>query len=236
MSAIAVISDLHLGRRGAADSFRHDDADFLRFLDFLEGNFASVVLLGDVWETLRSRRPRAQAAELALVRAVHPEIAARFRGPRYHYIHGNHDLVGSVVDRAPDYWATTIGKTHLYFTHGHAYDWHWQRARWLGELGSWAGGWLLRMRMRAVFRTFDKIDNRVRGARSEPERCAFQRWAVGLARQREADVIVTGHTHIGVRAEHGDKLFLNSGSCSQGEFQYLALEPAQGRFALHTSW
>ncbi len=98
-----------------------------------------MVLLGDVWETLRSRRPRAQAAELALVRAVHPEIAARFRGPRYHYIHGNHDLVGSVVDRAPDYWATTIGKTHLYFTHGHAYDWHWQRARWLGELGSWAG-------------------------------------------------------------------------------------------------
>lgn len=236
MSAIAVISDLHLGRRDRSDAFRHEDDEFLRFLDFLEDSFSSIVLLGDIWETLRSRWPRAQAHELAQVRATHPEIAARFRGPKYRYVHGNHDLVSAAVDRAPSSWVTTLGTTNLYFTHGHDYDWHWQRARWLGEFGSWAGGWLLRMRLRAIFRTFDRIDNRVRGARPDPEHCAFQRWAIGLARMKQADVIVTGHTHIGTRAEHGDKLFLNSGSCSQGAFQYLALEPGHGHFALHTSW
>ena len=36
---IAVISDLHLGRGDGSDRFGHDDAEFLRFLDFLEGDF-----------------------------------------------------------------------------------------------------------------------------------------------------------------------------------------------------
>ena len=53
---IAVISDLHLGTGGAADGFGHDDAEFLRFLSFLERNFERVILLGDIWETLQSRR------------------------------------------------------------------------------------------------------------------------------------------------------------------------------------
>ena len=54
---IAVISDLHLGSDDATDSFGHDDAEFLRFLGFLEGNFERIVLLGDIWETLTSRCP-----------------------------------------------------------------------------------------------------------------------------------------------------------------------------------
>ncbi len=39
---ISVISDLHLGSGGAADGFGHDDAEFLSFLDFLEGNFEKI--------------------------------------------------------------------------------------------------------------------------------------------------------------------------------------------------
>ena len=65
---IAVISDLHLGRGDAADLFGHDDAEFLRFLDFLEGNFERIVLLGDIFETLTCPRPLAQRRELVAAR------------------------------------------------------------------------------------------------------------------------------------------------------------------------
>jgi len=236
MSSIAVISDLHLGRRGGADAFRHDDGEFLKFLDFLEQSFSSVVLLGDIWETLRCKRPLMHGLELARVRAAHPETAARFRRPAYRYLHGNHDIIAATADPAPTDWSTTVAGSRLYFTHGHHYDWLWQQAKWLGELGSWTGGWLLRMRLKPLFRTFDQIDQRVRGARPEPEHCAFQRWAVELARKREADVVVTGHTHLGVRAEHGDRLFLNSGSCSQGKFSFLSIDPTRGDYSLHTTW
>ena len=75
---LAVISDLHLGAGDLADGFGHDDGDFLRFLTFLERNFERVILLGDIWETLQSRRLGSAREELLLARATHPEIARRF--------------------------------------------------------------------------------------------------------------------------------------------------------------
>src|SRR6187399_117979 len=87
---LAVISDLHLGAGDRADGFGHDDADFIRFLKFLEGNFERVILLGDIWETLQSRRLGSARQELELAQAAHPEIAKRFERPKYHYVHGNH--------------------------------------------------------------------------------------------------------------------------------------------------
>ena len=38
-----------------------------------------------------------------------------------------------------------------------------------------------------------------------------------------ADVVVTGHTHVPIRAEHPGALFLNSGSCADGRFSFLSL-------------
>src|SRR6188474_2998957 len=94
---LAVISDLHLGAGDLADSFGHDDGDFLRFLKFLEGNFERVILLGDIWECLQSRKLGNAREELNLALAAHPEIARRFSRPSYHYVHGNHDILAGVL-------------------------------------------------------------------------------------------------------------------------------------------
>ena len=75
---LAVISDLHLGAGDLADGFGHDDGEFLRFLKYLENNFERIVLLGDIWETLQSRRLGGMRQELLLAREAHPQIAARF--------------------------------------------------------------------------------------------------------------------------------------------------------------
>jgi predicted phosphodiesterase len=233
---LAVISDLHLGAAGPADAFGHDDADFLRFLRFLEGNFERVVLLGDVWETLTSTIPGRAAEELRRARGAHPEIARRFSAPQYTYIHGNHDLIAAVVERAPEELTLSADGVRLLFTHGHQNDFVISNARWVSELGVWLGGWIRRFGLGPVYATLRRLDELRNGHTVDTAACGFQTWAVQVAKIKLADVVVTGHTHLAARVEHGDRLFLNSGSCSEGKISFLSIDTAGKKFAVHTSW
>jgi predicted phosphodiesterase len=233
---IAVISDLHLGTRDAADAFGHDDSDFLHFLTFLERNFERVVLLGDIWETLTPRRYGDAARQLRRARRSHPEIARRFSSRQYSYIHGNHDLIAGHLEAAPEELALEADGMRLLFTHGHQNDGLIHRARWISELGVWIGGWVRRIGMGPLYRIGHKLDQLRAGVTREAGGCDFQRWAVEVATLRSADVVITGHTHLATRAEHGSRLYLNSGSCSQGAYSFLALDTRAGVFGVHTGW
>jgi UDP-2,3-diacylglucosamine pyrophosphatase LpxH len=233
---IAVISDLHLGRGGAADGFGHEDGEFVRFLDFLEHNFERIVLLGDIWETLTGDLPGDPARELELARAKHREIARRFERPRYAYVHGNHDLIAGATDGAPDELLLEADGQRLLFTHGHQNDALMERRRWVSELGVWLGGWVRRLGLGSLYRLLASVDQRRGGISLDGTRCAFQRWAVGTAAQSEADIIVTGHTHLATRAEHGPRLFLNSGTCSEGRLSFLSLDTRRADYAVHAGY
>lgn len=232
---LAVISDLHLGSGDLADGFGHDDGEFLRFLRFLEHNFERVILLGDIWETLQPRRLGSVREELGLARAAHPEIARRFERPNYRYVHGNHDLVAGLCG-VPDELTFEADGVRLLFTHGHQNDELIQRRKWLTDLGVWLGGWIRRVGLRAFYRLCAEIDASRGGLSLDGTRCAFQRWAVGEAARREFDVVVTGHTHCAARSEHGSRLFLNSGSCSEGKLSFLSLDTARGDYAVHCGY
>ena len=231
---IAVISDLHLGGSDRADTFGHEDGEFLRFLTYLEGNFERIVLLGDIWETLTAADGRAARA-LARARQAHPEIAERFRHSRYSYVHGNHDLIAAASDGAPAELELDVDGVRLLFTHGHHYDVLIQNARWLSELGVWAGAWLLRMRLNPLYSLFNTLDS-WRVASDDPTLCSFQRWVMNVASARGADVVVTGHTHRPTRSEHPSGLFLNSGSCANGNFSFLSLDTRSSSYEVHSSW
>ena len=233
---IAVISDLHMGRGDAADRFGHDDRDFLAFLDALEADFERIVLLGDIYETLTSLKPLAQAQELQAVKRAHPEISERFESAPYHYVHGNHDLIAGDIDSAPSAFQLDVDGTNILFTHGHHHDWVVNQLRWLSESGVWAGGWLLRMGLSPMIRMFEYFHTAMAGISSDPEVCSFQRWAIASAHSCNADIVVTGHTHIGIQAEHGDRLFLNSGSCAKGNYSFLSLDTSAGQYAHHSAW
>jgi UDP-2,3-diacylglucosamine pyrophosphatase LpxH len=233
---IAVISDLHLGPGGAVDGFGHDDAEFLRFLAFLEANFERVVLLGDVWETLTGSLPGDPAEELLAARLAHPEIEQRFSSDRYTYIHGNHDLVAGALLGVPDEVAIEADGVRLLFTHGHQGDPLVSRGRWLSELGIWLGGWIRRLGLTTVYRMLSDADAWRAGSSADSTRCAFQREWVSQATRRDVDIVVTGHTHIAARAEHGDRLYLNSGSCSDGRLSYLAIDTKRSSYTVHTGF
>jgi predicted phosphodiesterase len=233
---IAVISDLHLGSGGPADSFGHDDSEFLRFLSFLERNFERIVLLGDIWETLTGMRHGRPGAELASARQSHPEIARRFLRPSYAYVHGNHDIVAGPLEQAPEELAIEADGVRMLFTHGHQNDPIVRRARWLSELGVWLGAWMRRLGLGQLYALSRALDTRRAGATQLDRSLDFQRWAVEVARLRKADVVVTGHTHVSAVAEQGDRLFMNSGSCSEGAISYLSLDTRAGIYAVQKSW
>jgi len=233
---IAVISDLHLGTRDRSDVFRHDDDRFLGFLDFLESNFERIVLLGDVWETLTPAWPCDPKEALRRCREAHPEIARRFERPRYTYVHGNHDLVAGAVEGVPEELTIDDRGTRILFTHGHHHDALFRQARWLSELGVWLGAWILRLGLESVYRVLNAADALRAGVTADAGRCTFQRWAVSLASTRQADVVVTGHTHVPVRSEHPNALFLNSGSCAEGRFSFLSLDTARGVYAVNAGF
>lgn len=233
---IAVISDLHLGPGGALDEFGHDDSEFLTFLSFLEQNFERIVLLGDIWETLTGALPGSAATELEAARQTHREIAARFGGERYTYLHGNHDMIAGAIDGAPDELYLEADGMRLLFSHGHQNDPLVVRRRLLAELGVWLGGWIRRLGLLPLYRLCYAIDGLRGGASPDSARCPFQRDWVGLARERRADVIVTGHTHIQTRGEHGAQLFLNSGSCSEGRIQFASIDTRRGAYLVHSGY
>jgi hypothetical protein len=97
----------------------------------------------------------------------------------------------------------------------------------------WLGGWIRRLGLDAFYRLCAKIDEGRGGLSLDGALCEFQRWAVGEAARREFDVVVTGHTHLATRTEHGAHLFLNSGSCSQGQLSFLSIDTASGGYSVN---
>jgi predicted phosphodiesterase len=231
---IAVISDLHLGTRGPTDSFGHDDSEFVRFLRYLERNFERIVLLGDVWETLTGVMPGSPLIQLEAARAAHPEIARRFAQDKYSYVHGNHDIVAA-ARRAPELLELQADGVRLLFTHGHQSDFIVMHARWLSELGVFIGGWVRRLGFSRLYDVLRKLDG-MRSGYSEAGTPEFRNWAFSAAERRSADVVVTGHTHVAERVEHGSRLLLNSGSCALGKFSFLAIDTRAGNYSVHRNW
>ncbi|MBN2193096.1 MAG: metallophosphoesterase family protein [Polyangiaceae bacterium] len=237
---IAVISDLHLGTGGADDSFGHDDGDFLRFLDFLEHEVEQIVLLGDIWETLSGPVRRwghgDSGTEFRRAQAAHPLIAERFSRKTYRYVHGNHDLVAARLAGAPDHLLLEADGMRLLFTHGHQYEWIHRRARILSELAISVGGWLRRHGLELVYRWAERIEAAWSSEPTAVPASAFQLSAIAHARDRGADVVVTGHTHVLTRGDHGREIFLNSGTCKDGRRSFLAIDTRSGEIGVHAEW
>jgi len=233
---IAVISDLHLGRGGAADDFGHSDRAFGRFLDHLEAWHDRIVLLGDVYETWSGPLPGRPAAELAAVRAAHPALAARFDGPDYHAVIGNHDPIAAPVlgARSELFWRLD-GRRYL-FLHGHQLDWLIGRTPALSAAGIWSGAWLRRLGAQRAFHRLQHLDARLRGTTPAQAEASPARRALALARRRGADVLVVGHTHHPHRVRSGGHQVVNAGSCWRGQFQWVSLEAGKGACELNTRW
>ena len=224
---IAVISDLHIGARDRADTFRHGAADFGRFLDGLERSHDAIVLLGDIYQCDHGGLPGNRAGQLAAARQRSRWLTERLRDPGYHLVSGNHDAIAASELGA----RRTLRLGRALLTHGDQFDPVIGRAPATSTAATWASGRLRAAGLRPVARWLEGRDVSVKAR-------AFQTpegpYAAG-ARQLIADhpgveVVVFGHTHVPWRLalpESGGVL-LNSGTCSQGRLMYASVDSEPG--------
>jgi predicted phosphodiesterase len=103
------------------------------------------------------------------------------------------------------------------------------------ELGVCLGGWLRRAGLYPLYHWLESLEHQS-SASENPQRCGFQAWAGAVATRAEVDIIVTGHTHRPAARDNGSYVYMNSGSCSQGRFTYLALQPHKDVYGVHYEW
>ena len=97
--------------------------------------------------------------------------------------------------------------------------------------GVWVGGWIRRAGLDPLYRAFRGLERLSESNSGNDQR--FRRWALDVARDYRADIVVTGHTHRAQCHEEGPRVFLNSGSCQEGRFSFSALDTARGTFGVH---
>ena len=120
--------------------------------------------------------------------------------------------------------------------HCHRYDRLINMARHIAEFGVFLGGWIRRAGWHRLYQYLDKLDQQRSAVSLDAQSCSFQAWAMNVARGAEADIVVTGHTHVPVSTEHGQRLYMNSGSCSRGRYTYLALDTRRDVYGVHHAW
>ncbi|MFO0725321.1 MAG: metallophosphoesterase family protein [Myxococcota bacterium] len=232
---IAVLSDFHLGAKDHLDRFGRDreaESRVLKLFDELERSVDRIVLLGDIFETLRGRQlgRRGMHHELSSALTAYPSIARRaLDHKKYQLVLGNHDAILDETHRVPELFRIEADKMKLLFFHGHQLDPIARGEAPLSRFSVWLGGWLERIGL-GITKVADKFEGKILrdGHGIDPGR--FERGAVAMGEADGADVVITGHTHRAARAEISGTLYMNSGTCVGGRREMLLLDTGAKRF------
>ncbi|MCX4242302.1 metallophosphoesterase [Paraliomyxa miuraensis] len=231
---IAALSDFHIGARHHTDGFRHDLARFARFLDRLEAEHDTIVLLGDIYQTDHSLWPTEGAARRMLERARRrvAVLAERFAAPPYVHVFGNHDAIAGPALGAPEHLRLP-GRFPALFIHGHQFDPIAVEARWAAELGTWSTGRLRAVGMRPLAWWLELRDVAIKDRRFRGPDGPYARGALGLMREHGAPIVVMGHTHCPGITPLSRGAMANTGTCSGGRTMWVSIDTERGTIEVH---
>jgi len=212
---IAVISDLHLGRKDKLDQFNRNqgaEAQLYTLLRYLENHVDRIILLGDVFETLRSKTLDHEG-QLRSVLRHYPKISKKIlTNDKYVLLQGNHDTITGKVLNAPEMLKIKDNGTNIAFFHGHQLDpmiaGFWTKN--FERVGVWMGGWFERMGI-DITRS-GNISSKLKALNNQWKVGKFEHMAASMASEMGADIVVTGHSHHPMKVMFDDALFLNSGT------------------------
>ncbi len=230
---IAAISDLHIGAYRRTDAFRHEEGDFLAFLDHLEATHDRIVLLGDIYQTDHALIPSRRGRETHLFRARSrtSRLTERFSTSRYHYVHGNHDDVARETLGAKEVLVVRHKGRKAVFLHGHQFDPIWQRTEALARTATWFSGSLRMLGLSAVATHLEWHDVMLKHRRFGGPAGPYAEGARSLLERHEAHFIVLGHTHVPFHYTLPEGEVLNTGTCSNKMRMYVSIDLEVGRVA-----
>ena len=229
----AVISDLHLGRRGAPLACAVPTADIASGMAVLRGDHDLVVVNGDLFDLDRGVVPFCFASELSLLMNEHAETLEAFRGDDIVHTAGNHDRVrrnnGDAVDAVEV--RTPAGSFRV--EHGERFNAWIKRNRAFTSAVTWASGRVVELRATLpIYRIMHDLDQTLTGstvAAEEPVVAAASRW---LDASRGYAGMVIGHTHAPLfrRGANGVPL-MNPGGCTD-QLHTVSIDTTRGTIAL----
>lgn len=199
MKEVVFVGDVHLDRDDPAI------ADFLAFLESLEGRASTLVFLGDLFNLWLGRRE----LEADHHRAVAERLRAlRATGTTVRYVEGNRDYrigdlyAGDALDDATDRDVTlTFGGVRFHAAHGDLVNPRDRQYRAWRRFSRSPAVWTLfnAIPARSRVRLAERLESRMRGT-NLAYKAAFpeedvRAWAAGRFRSG-ADVVVLGHFHV----------------------------------------
>lgn len=218
---ILVISDLHLDTKDELGYFRWNEDDFIRRLsDCIDEHKPDrIILNGDVFEYYRYFKKEVKASYSRLLRFLEKHDAV--------FIRGNHDAVSG---RGLDEYQIHDGRNRILILHGHQADFLNGNAfaRKLVSAGFKVLRVLTRLKIvrKAYWSIYRKVDRRDPDHRSQSD-FRYVLYALKLI-EEGWDCVVMGHTHrqedLVIRDHGKTKIYLNSGTCSNGRFQGVVLD------------
>jgi UDP-2,3-diacylglucosamine pyrophosphatase LpxH len=230
---IAALSDFHIGPRAYTDEFRHDERRFLAYLGALEATHERIVLVGDIFQTEHAGLPGRAARELARARRRLAALAERLRGPRYVYVHGNHDAVAGRELGAPELVRIAEDGFVAVFVHGHQFDPIFNRAYAAARAATWFTGRLRRAGLRPLAQWFEGRDIALKHRRFGHAAGPYAEAARRLLREHAADLVVMGHTHVAHLHALPEGRVVNTGSCSRGRFVHVSIDTRARSVEIH---
>src|SRR5690606_36318363 len=115
---------------------------------------------------------------------------------RLDYVHGNHDLIARDELGARSELRVDADDCAVLFTHGHQFDPVFARAYAAARAATWFTGRLRRLGLGPLAHYFEQQDIAIKHRRFGHERGPYAAAARRLLRERGADIVVTGHTHV----------------------------------------
>jgi len=233
---IAALSDFHIGPWKRSDIFGHREDEFLRFLDELEATHDRIVLMGDVYQAQMGLvwGSASQRRHLALARRRVPKLSARICEPPYILLYGNHDEVAGPVLGARESVTIREDGFGLFCIHGHQFDDVMNRHITLSHMSTWTVG-RLRFAGLGVLADFgERIDVAVKHRWYAGHPNPYLDAAERILTSEAVDLVCMAHTHVAQRIELESGLFVNTGSCSRGRFEYLSVDTARRSVELHS--
>ena len=236
---IAVLSDLHLGRKDKLDQFSRNPGAEQALYDLLfnlETSVDKIVLLGDIFETLRGRTLNVRK-ELEHILKMYPLITKKIlEDDKYILISGNHDAVTTKALNAPDWIRLKDHGTSISFFHGHQFD-PFVADFWTQNfetVGVWLGGGLERFGLDITRK--GNLSSKLKALADQWKVGKFERLAAAMGEDLKSDLVVTGHSHHPMKVEFDNTLFLNSGTRVAGRQDMIILDTSNQEYEVYKQY
>ena len=230
---VAILADLHIGRRDATDQFKADDEAFIEALEPIVAAVDRVFLLGDVLELQRGLFPFAHRYERDVITREHEALVDFLRGPKFLWFKGNHDTLLATTDGALEELTLDVGGKKALFLHGDRADWVVSEVPFVQGFGSWLGGIAERAGLRTAYSMLCSIDAALNGVHKDPSRCRLIARLLDYARSQNATRVFCGHIHSALAYQVDDLAIFRPGSSTDGTLRYIIIDRLTGETSHH---